>query len=351
METKEDFQSFILPFLGGVFGILFGYLYTLLRSDANVSYALIVGCIIGVIIGAFATKLVKIKIKSPTFLKRQRKQLSLTEATIRKYNLRRKLSLAFVETISGIILSALFILTLLIIFPLYTTFFWNKGWILIVFGWLAFVLFPWGTGIESIPRNFSLEKKYFGGSDRTKLARLKYFNHNLLWFVWKNLWSILKVEFKISIFLFVPVVPFAVAVFCIAVLCFVVWAILSILYGIIRGILALLGKTMFWSSLIVAIITVLYSWSKYGNFITHPLIAISLAFSTGIIAGGIHYLFIYPLCKWVSGLLNIMEEQVKEKYFSDVFIGVIFDEIVENPWYSAWGIWQGYHKKYFSKYF
>lgn len=347
MKTQEKLQSFILPFLGGLFGILFGYVYTLLRHDASASYALIIGCVAGVIIGAFATKMVKIKLptfsKMPKIPKEQRViKLSRMDVAIRKYDRKRKAYGFFAIAIPEIILSAVIISILLFVFSIYSEFFQNRGFGLVLwFGWGFFAVVPWGmSSYDNTLKKFSLQKgkgSWFFEVDitkRSKWARLRYFNNHVWKFFWKNTLHILKLEFAYSFLLFLPFVIFGSFMLGVGLICIVLWIIFAVIYGVLRGIFALLGKTLFWSSLLVAIAVVFYSWSTSGLFINNPLTAILLSFATGIFAGAIHYFLVYPLCKWVSNSLRNMEKEYSKDDSS--FLINISGYIIDRPWKYSW---------------
>lgn len=116
-----------------------------------------------------------------------------------------------------------------------------------------------------------------------------------------------------------------------------IWAVLMILYGIIRGIVTLLGKTVFWSSIIVAILVVLYSWSRYGEFIQGPVLAIVLALITGIFAGAINCFIIHPLSKKIIEGLKSIEKIISPPYLEyESFFSATFLRTVGSFWSNSW---------------
>lgn len=333
MKINEKSQSFFLPFLGGFAGIWFGYLYSLIfdADTTGTNYALIIGCVVGVIIGAFATKLVKAKL--PIFPKSQKKEMNLFWI----YNRRRKGYLFFAVIIPIIVLSTVTIGPYIfainkmdIDLPV------DKG--PFIFGGFAiFILFV------IIPLLFFKQKEvplykesFYSTSEGLTLESLELFNSNKIKYFLKSFWEILRNIFKGSFLLVLPAAIFGSVVFAIACTLFLIWVVAIVIYGIMRGIAALLGKTIFWSSLLVAIIVVFYSWNQYSGFIVNPIYAVLLALITGIFAGVIHRYLVHPVCSWITKQVSSLEDDFSLSRMKDTFFQATFTSTVSLFWDSAW---------------
>jgi len=332
MKTQEKIQSFLLPFFGGILGILSGYIYSLNHNSENYS-VLVVGCIIGVVIGAFATKLVKVKF--PEFLSKEKAKISVTQKIFRKINRVRKVYLLSVITIPFVLyLSFLAIIYMKgIFYPLLSIKVEDIIWVAIFFisclYAVFFVVIPVHILKENC-KNRGLEDFVFPKHNRKRLVN---FWRNKTKFFLGALKEVLLATFVFSIAVVCPAILVLVFVCIIGSATFCIWLIFIVAYGIARGIFALLGKTIFWSSLIVSILVVLHSWNQFSLFISNPLFAICLALATGIFAGVLHRFIFYPLCRFISKSMGLFENKFELKKYELGFFGLTFDKFVKVPTY------------------
>lgn len=354
MKTKRNFQVFILPFLGGLFGILAGYIYTL-RGYNQVYYALVIGCVTGVIVGAFATKLIDLKINLPRFLKKPKRQISLMESAIYRYNKKRKWYLYLILIGTIIILSAPVLLIPIEVFNKNGLFSTESSkeiaTIILFFVWLVFAAVPWGwTFIHIVSKKeYSLfEDNFNGESMRSRWAKLRNFNSNAKRFSLRSFTYYLILEFKISFILILSTIIFGAVAICFLICRMIFWAILVISYGLINAIFMLLGKTIFWSSISITVLTTIYSWHLYSPFINNSLSAILLGLATGIFAGGIHYVFTYPLCNIISKFFDSLgKKNPSNIYPFFIKLGIL---IIDRPDDYLWKHFRtDYRNRFFSE--